>query len=639
MKVSYNWLKAYVGEKMPSVEKLDELLTFHAFEVDGIDEVGDDYVIDVKVLPDRSSDCLSHRGIAREIASLVPTALVHDPLHTQTPVLSQTHAISVEVEDVHQCRRIALAHMEGVTVGPSPEWLVKRLEAIGQRSINNVVDATNYVMFALGQPLHAYDATKLACEGGVWKLGVRMAREGEEITTLSKEVCQLDPSIQLIVDASHDTPLSIAGVKGGVQAEVDTRTTSLILEAGNFNPQTTRKAAQKLKLPTDAAKRFENNISPEVVMPALQELVALVTEIAGGTCTGMTDAYGEMPVQEKVTVMHAHIEKLLGISVREDVVDDVLARIGCLSEVINGGWVVLPPVERTDLLLPEDIIAEVGRIYGYTRVTAIPPTPVPLTEINAMQYYGEVIRNTLIEHGFSEIITSSFRKKDDVQLRNALAADKGCLRSTLRDAVEEALGKNVQNLDLLGLARVALFEIGTVFEKDADDVVEHFSLAIGARIKQSGYIPKDDGVVTEAVGVLENILGTSLGGVLKNGVYECNLTDIVAKLPAPTAYIHTPPTPAVAFRPYSAYPFVTRDIALWVGEDVSAHDISEMIAREAGELLVSVRLFDEFRKDDRTSYAFRLVFQSFEKTLTDAEILPIMTRIEGVLHGAGFEIR
>lgn len=641
MKVSYNWLKEYVGDGIPSIVKLEELLTFHAFEVDGMEDVEDDTVIDVKILPDRSSDCLSHRGIAREIASLLPTTLITDPLHTQAPELPPTDTVRVTIEDTEQCRRIAFVRMLGVEIKESPEWLQKRLRVLGQRPINTVVDATNYVMFALGQPLHVYDADILSQKDDTYHLGVRMAREGEKIITLSKEDRVLDPSVQLIVDAHTDTPLSIAGVKGGAYAEVTTHTTHIILEAGNFNPQTTRKTAQKLKLPTDAAKRFENGISPDVVMPALRELVSLIHAIAGGTCVGVADMYVSPIIQKKVTVMHTHIEKLLGILVRDDVVEDIFARIGCISETIDGGWIVLPPIERTDLLIPEDFIAEVGRIYGYTHIHAIAPTKIVISEYSARQEYSERVRNFLITEGFSEVITSSFRKKDEVTLHNALATDKGCLRSTLHYNIDEVLTRNVQNLDLLGLSRVCVFEIGTVFTKNTGktDVVEYTALAIGVRTKQSGYIPADDTYVEEICEKLTTLLGVSLNGVLEKGIYECNFTNIYTKLPIPTTYSPYSPSASVVFVPYSVYPSMTRDIALWVAESVTAEAIEACIRIHASVLLVHLSLFDTFKKEERMSYAFRLVFQANDRTLTDEEISPIITRIESALTSQGFEIR
>lgn len=641
MKVSYTWLKEYVGEAMPSEEHLEQMLTFHAFEVDGVEQMEHDTVFDIKVLPDRAADCLSHRGIAREIASLIPMTLVYDPLYTQKNEIPETAHIRAIIEDGTQCARISFALITEVKVTESPQWLKDRLGALGQRSINNIVDATNYVMYAIGQPLHAYDAQRITQQNDTYVLDVRMARAGETITTLSNETYTLDADTQLIVDDYTDQPLSLAGVKGGSYAEIHTDTTAIILEAGNFNPQTTRKTAQKLKLPTDAAKRFENNVSPEMVSPALREVVALILDIAGGVCEGKCDVYSMPLLPEKITLLHVHCTNVLGITISEEVIEDILARIGCIFEVIDGGWRILPPRERLDLIIPEDVIAEIGRIYGYEHIPARSPQSVTVTEYNARQEYTERIRQFLIERGFSEVITSSFCARDEVVLLNALASDKGALRSTLRHNIEDVLTRNVRHSDLLGVDRILVFEIGTVFHKDEKirDVVEYTACSLGVRTKVSGYTPKDDTFLKEVITELEAFLGVSCDGVLTQGVYECNLSAVMASLPIPTSYTSPTKRTPVTFKPYSMYPFVRRDIAVWAGDGVNESTLHALIRAHGSELLVRLDLFDTFSKEGKTSYAFRLIFQSFDRTLTDEEVSRAMQDIEYALISEGCTIR
>lgn len=641
MKVIHEWLKGYVGDAMPDVATCEDLFTFHAFEVDGVEVVEGKDVLDIKVLPDRASDCLSHRGIAHELAAIMGTPLTHDPLREPAALTPLTDTIRVTIEDTQACRRFGAALMTGVTVKESPEWLKARLHALGQRSINNVVDATNYVMLGLGQPLHAYDADKFPHTNDVWHFGVRMAREGEEVTTLGGDTYSLIPSVQLITDAKSGAPLGIAGIKGGKLAEIDASTTSIILEAANFAPQITRKAAQFLKLQTDASKRFENNLSPELVPYALIEIVRLITEIAGGTCEGYADVY-PTPLQNiSVNVSLAHVNALLGMSLTEDVVEDILTRLGFIFTKDADTWTVIAPWGRTDVTIPADVIADIGRVYGYEHVASVLPAPVPLSECNMRQYYSEKIRHVLIAAGCSEVITSSFRKKDVITLQNALASDKGSLRSTLTHNIREALDKNMPNADLLGLTSISLFEIGTVFNKTlaGDDVMEHTSLAIGVRTKQQGYTPKDDALLASLVAQIEEVLGVTLNGASDKGVYECNLTEALRTLPVPQTYDVYVPQEPVSFTPFSAYPFISRDIALWVPETVTAEVIEKDIRENAGALLSRVTLFDSFKKEGRVSYAFRLIFQSYEKTLTDDEIGLIMQTLTTTLTVKGFEIR
>lgn len=641
MLVLHDWLKDYCGEWVPDVKSIEELFTFHAFEIEETKVVSGHEVVDVKVLPDRASDCLSHRGVARELSTLTGKPLAHDPFINPVDLSPKVENIKVTIADSNKCRRFAGAYMTGVTITESPVWLKSRLLALGQRSINNVVDATNYVMLSLGQPLHAYDAKKLSQGNGEWHFLVRMARKGEEITTLTNDTYVLPETVQLIVDGGTDAPAGIAGIKGGKLAEVDTQTTDIIIEAANFDPQITRKASQILKLQTDASKRFENSLSPELVAYALTDIVSLIRDIAGGTCEGYFDTYPTPIVNTPVTVTLSHIHGLLGVHLADAVIEEILNRLGFLHSRTEQGWEVVAPFERMDIVIAEDVIAEIGRVYGYEHVESVIPEKVALIEYNIKHYYSEKIRTALVERGFSEVITSSFRKKDIIELQNALASDKGCLRSSLALNIREALDRNMPNIDLLGLNAIRVFEIGTVFAKNAegDDVVEHVSLALGVRTKQQGYTPKDDMMLGEAVTALEEALGTSLHGTIKEGVFECDLSALISGLSTPTSYDAYTPLKDMLFASYSTYPFISRDIALWVPESVSADAIEEIIKENGGELLTKCRLFDEFKKEGRVSYAFRLIFQSFERTLTDDEVGKVMDSVTGVLKEKGFEVR
>ncbi|MCF7816147.1 MAG: phenylalanine--tRNA ligase subunit beta [Candidatus Pacebacteria bacterium] len=642
MKVVYDWLKEYVGEEIPSVEKLGELFTFHAFEIDGIETISGQSVIDVKVLPDRSSDCLSHRGIAFELGALIKKSLTKDILRGEVSLTPITKKVTVTLESPENCRRFSAALITDVTVKDSPTWLKERLETLGQRSINNVVDATNYVMLALGQPLHAYDAEKFPHQRDVWNFGVRMSHEDEEVTTLSNETYTLtEGGVQLITDAASDTAVGIAGIKGGKYAEIDAKTTAIILEAANFNPQVTRKGAQAIKLQTDASKRFENDISPELIPYALKEITALVLEIAGGTLDGFVDEYPCPVYNPKVTVTLAQINGLLGVNLTPGIVEDIFTRLGFSFIAVDGSWEVVAPFERTDITIPEDLIAEVGRIYGYEHTVSVLPKKQPLTEYNSRHYYSEKIRGILISEGFSEVITSSFRNKDDIELQNALASDKRYLRSQLGNNIREALDRNMPNIDLLGIQCMQVFEIGTVFQRteDKSDVTEHVSLALGVRLKQQGSSPKDDIRLREVLKKIEEVLGIEVEATVAGGILECDFTKLVSKLPTPTAYDEYVPDNSTLFAAYSTYPFVSRDIALWVPEEIQIEEVESLIKEHAGVLLTRVTLFDQFAKEGKVSYAFRLIFQSFEKTLTDEEVGVIMEKISKEAENRGFVVR
>lgn len=635
---SYDWLKEYLGDTEHDAAAFAELLGMHAFEIEDVRSVGTDTVIDVDILPNRSSDCLSHRGIAREIATLTRIPLKNDPFTEDVTLEPKTDAVSVSIDDARACRRFGAALVRGVTVGESPQWLKDRLVAIGARPINNIVDATNYVMFSLGQPLHAYDADLFPKKDGVWQFGVRFAHPDERIVTLSNEELELDESVQLIVNASNDTPVGVAGIKGGKSAEINEKTTTVILEAANFDPVVTRKAVQKLRLPTDASKRFENEVSRDVVPYALKSCVALLTEIAGGTCEGYIDEYPTTHENQSVSVTLKHINALLGLSLTKPEVEDILSRLGFAFAGTDDVFTVTAPFYRSDITIAEDVIEEVGRVFGYQHIAATRPETAALPEVNARHYYSERIRDILTSEGFSEVITSSFRKKDQVRLKNALASDKEYLRSSLQENIIEALDKNMPNADLLGLSDIRIFEIGTVFEKENSSVNEHMSVALGVRQKQQGYTPKDDTLLTEIKAKLETALGASIDGDIRQGVFECNLTELVKRLGTPQAYAPFVKQADVQYAPFSTYPFVSRDIAMWT-ENMSEDEVRAVLSEFGGVLLVRTTLFDRFEKDGRISYAFRLVFQSSEKTLTDDTVNAIMKKITKAVEERGCEVR
>lgn len=318
MKVSRAWLQTFFDTPIPDAGELERTLTFGAFEIEGVEKIGTDTVLDVKVLPNRAHDCLCHRGIAKEFSVLCNIPLSRDPLAGELPIFEQSTALTVTVEKENACPVYQAAYLRGITVGPSPQWLKERLETLGQRSINNVVDATNFVMLELGQPLHAFDAQKLGDVDGSKSIAVRMARSGESITVLGGTQYELDETIQLITDASGDTPIAIAGIKGGSQAEVEMTTTDIILESAKFHPTLTRKASQKLKLRTDASYRFENEIPDELPLYALQALVTLIKDVAGGEVVG----YGgfervRAALSYKVGVSSNEVNKLLGTTLSD----------------------------------------------------------------------------------------------------------------------------------------------------------------------------------------------------------------------------------------------------------------------------------------------------------------------------------
>ncbi|MFM2381764.1 MAG: hypothetical protein RLZZ76_531, partial [Candidatus Parcubacteria bacterium] len=494
MLVSYKQLNTFFDNKLPTPEVIADVLTFHAWEIEEVTTVGDDTVLNVKVLPDKSAWALSHRGIAKDLSVILSLPLANDPLRTQAELTPVAPEIALTLEsDV--CDRYTVALVRGVKIGPSPLWLSEFLKALGQRSINNVVDITNYVMFMTGQPLHAFDAGKMGSIHGAYCITVRNAINGEQMTTLTGEEYTFTSADTLIVDGSSDTPIGIAGIKGGKHAEVDSNTVDILLESAHFKAVPVRKSAQRLKLRTDASMRFENGVVKEMVEIGQREAVALIQEIAGGTLVGFVDVGSKAESQKPVTVSLTKINSVLGLALTVGDVEAILGRFGYAYTVTSEVFAVHSPFERVDLVRQEDVIEEIGRIHGYEHIASVPIEKIQLREVNKRFFYSEQIRDVLFSLGFSEVLTSSFRDVDDVALTNALASDKGCLRSVLYKNVSEALQKNAGNVELFGADKVRIFEIGTVFTKDG----EKLKLAIGVSSK-AGVTGKDfkevHGVVT-----------------------------------------------------------------------------------------------------------------------------------------------
>lgn len=592
MKVSRQWLQNFFDAPLPSTGELCDALTFHVFEIDGVERVGEDDVLDVKVTANRGHDCLSHRGIAKELSAILKLPLNpgRDPFAKKPDLTRVASEVSVSVESP-LCKRYIAGYVKGVKVGPSPEWLKTSLEAIGQRSINNVVDATNLVMFNTGQPLHAFDASKL----GSLALGVRAAKEGEVLMALDTKEYTLKDG--MLVITAGGKPVGIAGVKGGMPAAVDEATVDIVIESANFDGVSVRKSAQALKLRTDASARFEQGISPELAAYGMQQVVDLIASVAGGEVVGFVDVYPEPQKPQYVAVTTEKVNAVLGTSLTGADVADAFARLGLAYKEEAGVFEVQAPFERLDLIIPEDLVEEVGRLVGYDQVPAVALPPFAKEpEVNANFVAAEAARERLVAEGYSEVFTSVFAEKGERVVLNKVDGVRPYLRDSLLPGLTEALAKNKPHKDLLGLKEVKLFEVGVVWKDGKEQIML--------------------GTVTE-----------------KEAAKEMPLEPVAG------AYTELPLSGATRFEPFSRYPYMVRDIAAWVPSGTEPAEVLGAITEAAGPLAHKVMLFDTFQKGDKTSLAFRIIFQSFERTLTEPEVNEIMLKIGGILQARGFEIR
>ncbi len=597
MKVSKLWLDKFFSTPLPDAATLSNALTFHAFEIDGIEKKGDDEILDVKVTPNRGHDCLSHRGIAKELSAILKLPLAHDPFGV-TPVLAPTTAeVAVTIEEPALCRRYIAGYVKGVKVGPSPKWLKEKLEALGQRSINNVVDATNFVMFNTGQPLHAFDAAKLKHDGK-FSIVVRRAKENEWLRALDHKDYNLTDAMLVIADQNADLPIGVAGVKGGMPAAITEETTDIIVESANFDGVSVRKTAATLKLRTDASARFEQQLSPELAAHGMQNMMEFVVHLTGGEVAGFVDAYPapQKPLYASVTT--EKVNHLLGTTLTAADVADVFTRLRFGYKEEAGVFEVHVPALRLDLALPEDLVEEVGRMVGYDKVPATPLPPFDKAPaINQQFAAAEKAREELVAQGYSEVITSVFVEQGERAVANKIGGDKPYLRASLLPGLQDALAKNKPNKDLLGLKDVKLFEVGMVWKG-------------GKELLMLGTIGE------------------------KEAAKELELQPIEA-----AQYEELPLSSAERYQSFSKYPYIVRDIAMWVPAGTNEADVLAAIKKQAGELAHKVMLFDRFEKEGKVSLAYRIIFQSFDRTLTEAEVNAVMEKVAAACKAGGWEVR
>ncbi len=653
MIVSRNWLQDFIEEKLPDTDKLVDGIIMHAFEVENIEKIGDDEAFDIKVLPDRNHYALSHRGIAKEICAIFNLTFKDVVPKKEFPV---SNKLEIKIGDEKLCRRYCGAYIKNIKIGESPEWLKERLETIGQKSINNIVDITNYVMYGLGQPLHAFDADKLV--GGIT---ARAGKEGEVLSLLDATGVEdkRNRAIELgqgeCVIADDSGPLVLAGIKGGVKTAINNDTKNIIVEAANFDPVVTRKFSGLYNLRNESSKRFENEITPDYAMDGLEMCVDLILQIAGGELEGVKDVYPKVFEKFSVNVSEAEVERLLGVNIADSDIRSILKRLGFDFEIKEGSYVVAVPSDRFDIRIKEDLIEEIGRIYGYEHIESRRPEIIALQKCNKRLIVESIIREYLVASGFSEVLTYTFQPEGELEVLNALASDKSFIRNTLKSQLSEALVQNLRYADLLGLSKIKIFEIGSVFTKDEEGL--RLSLAVAFAKKIKGETPEEDiqkvfdeiceALKIDSIAVIPDSVRNPVSHpTLPTTNYQLQTSvefDLEKIIELASDNLVLPDfidREIIKYSPISQYPFSVRDIAVWTEGEGNEVEIENIIKKYAGDLLKRVSLFDVFSKDGKTSYAYRLVLQSMEKTLEESEINEIMNKITEEMNGKdGWQVR
>jgi len=626
MKYSLQWINEHLAGELPEISAVLREVTLRAFEVEEVVQKDADTILDIKVLPDRAHDALSHRGMAREIGALfgISRKEKSEIVITTNP---STPRVRVTIENSSLCPRYIATRVDNVTVGSTRVTVARKLESVGARSINNIVDITNVVLFDMGQPLHAFDADKVV--GGIT---VRLAKQGEVMTTLDNKALTLHGTELVIAD--DEGVLALAGIKGGKKAEVTSSTKNIILESANFDPTLTRKTSQKHNIKTDASKRYENGITSDFAKEgSMQALAQIAVDGGAGAQIGeSTDVHTEMEQPATVTITAEDVNHLLGLSLSADELTKVLTRAGHQFERTGEECVVKIPRERLDLRIKEDMIEEIGRHVGYENIEAKLPELKRKGIPHKRLFYSNKVRRFLIERGFSEVFTYSFasEKGDGIEVLMPVGDDRPYLRAQIArpSGLRGALELNKYNAPIIGVSRVDIFEFGNVFKESGEEFHLVVATANGGAKRYK-----------ELVGLIEEIcqlfnvkeVPTGDGDMAEpHAICEMNFDILIKDLPERTTYEPlVVEEKAVRYQTLSVFPFIVRDIAIFVPQEVGEKYIETLLRREAGELLTRFSQFDKFQKpnENRISYGYRMVFQSHERTLTDETVNDIMTRI------------
>ncbi len=627
----------------------------NAVELFGLDTV----VLDVEITTNRP-DAMSVLGLARELAASysVPLQLAtfENPGSEAEPP-GETVEVTIESPD---CRRFVAQRIAGLRVAPAPAWMRIRLALAGQRPINNVVDVSNYVMLETGQPLHFYDAARIAGN----HLIVRSAREGEKIETLDGVERTLSPSALVIADEQR--ALCLAGLMGAAAGEVGADTTAIVLEAANFEGSRVRRMSAALALRSEASSRHEKSLPPALTDIGAARAARLLANL-GGTVY-RPRAYGaDIARAAPIALEVSDVDRLLGLPLSGARIAEHLRAIGC--EVSHAGGqtlCVVPPLERRDLTIAADLVEEVARIEGYDRIPAIVPSVAP-HEISSTDYDLEnAVAHALEGLGYREIVTHSLRGRGEVAVANPLSEEQRFLRDDLVDGALEYLGRSD--------ASPRIFEIGETFRARGDGLEERWMLAFGFRALPSDEPPWRDSNFLRLKGDCERLLRPVTGfepesrRASRVGLHPGKTAVLVvdgkevghagavdprlaAKYELPQgAYLALldlralPHFVTPTYRPPSRFPSTYRDLALVVDDGLDASALERAIAEQLGEICTSARAFDEYRGaqvgEGRKSLAVRVVLQRFDATITDEEAdVAIAGLLEALRAQFGAEIR
>lgn len=629
----------------------------------------DDQILEIGLTPNRA-DCLSHEGVAREVAVLFRKPL--QKINSKQVAASHSETLPVVVEAPMGCPRYLGRLIRGVNPKAStPLWMKERLRRCGIRSHSALVDVTNYVLLELGQPLHAFDASKIG--GGIV---VRWGQAGEKLTLLNEQTIELTPDTLIIAD--HRKPLALAGIMGGLESAVSETTEAVFLECAFFTPEAIRGRARRYGLQTDASYRYERGVDPELQARAMERATELILDIAGGEAGPVVEALfpEHLPKRAPTLLRRKRLLEYLGLEISGREVEEILCQLEMAVEPVAAGWRVVPPSFRFDIALEEDLIEEIARIYGYDKLPTRSLTqPVEVLSEPEGEVSEHRLKALLQDHGYFEAITFSFVNPElqrkltpelqTVDLLNPLSREMAVMRTTLWSGLIPAVLHNLNRQQ----RRIRLFETGLVFRQENGQIIQ--KARIGG-VATGPISPEQWGIETRMVdffdlkGDVEALL--ELTGSLEAFRFEA--AEHPALHPGQSARLYRDTQPigwlgrlhpglereldlkqplylfeldleAVTsrtvprFEPLPRSPSVRRDLAIVVDREVPAGQIMETIRKSGGELLREVVLFDLYKgeklPENKKGLAFGLIFQDPERTLTDEAVDALFGEILKVL--------
>ena len=608
MLISHNWLKKYFKEgELPDVKTIENTFTMGVFEIDAMDSISSgglsDTIFDVKVLPDRSHYCFSHRYVAQELGALL-NVKANLPTYDSSKINIYATVDSVivnvsenKIEDRYLCSRYIARKIEGVEAGPSPLWLKEQLEVLGQRSINTIVDLTNYIMLETGQPLHAFDADKV--KGGI---NVRFANEGEMITLLDGSEVTLSSDILVIAD--DEGALAIAGVKGGKKAEVTADTKNIIIESANFDSVSVRRTSQKVGIKNESSKRFENKVTQERALLAMNAISEHLSSIFPNAKFGnLTDVFRKIDKKDSLTVSVDFINESLGSSskISGDDIKNILSRCDINSEVSGDSILIHVPEYRLDLNIALDIVDEVGRILNYANLA---PVEIPHQDERPILknfYYMNLFRVVFKQINFSEVYTHTLKKSGDYEIQNPLNIERGFMRNNLTDTLMVNLENNLRYAESLGLDSIKIFEMGNIFGGKKERLSIAFGVANAKKIKGYSFDTELESIlnsicsneklsaltvdkIKSLYSVREENIGRGGVNVVAN-VCEIELQKLIDLLPDPKEDIFFETPKLIKYKKISQYPYMTRDIAVFVPGESDSKEVYLNMAQSYLEVL------------------------------------------------------